>query len=171
MHSIAISPGVEDSVHLRTSSLSLPHNPVAFSPRLSSPLRLSFSRRVAKGVGTPGRELHPADNTSWTDNEPARLSSYVHSEPLKAPSLTPCVSTTSRIPCEPLTASSSSDTTTSRCNLLPWKFLLCALPSPANVQWHEIFRRRSKRKRVVVAKWISTMRITRSILLRLFEFG
>lgn len=30
MHSIAISPGVEDSVHLRTSSLSLPHNPVAF---------------------------------------------------------------------------------------------------------------------------------------------
>lgn len=85
MHSIAaISPGVEDSAHLRTLSSS-PRRATAESPaparlpdiRLYLPLALCRSSELPKkGLGS-GRELHPADNTSWTDNEPARLSSYV----------------------------------------------------------------------------------------------
>lgn len=77
MHSIAISPGVEDSAHLRT--LSFPRPPTPFN--VCSLVPASCRRR---GWGT-GRELHPADNTSWTDNEPARLSSYPTTYPCPAP--------------------------------------------------------------------------------------
>lgn len=39
-----------------------------------------------------GRELHSADNTSWTDNKPARLSSYVEQTPRLTPPLCPSFS-------------------------------------------------------------------------------
>lgn len=87
MHSIAISPGVEDSAHLRTlssSPISIPFSsPSLLLSAPTAPLQRSLSRSSEspeEGVGA-GRELHPADNTSWTDNEPARLSSYVQPQP------------------------------------------------------------------------------------------
>lgn len=83
MHSIAISPGVEDSAHLRT--LSSPRPPTPFNVRSLVP---ASCRRRGWGAG---RELHPADNTSWTDNEPARLSSY-RTNRLPAPRHSPAAS-------------------------------------------------------------------------------
>lgn len=82
MHSIAISLGVEDSVHLRT----LPPLRPAFRQTFSLSLAQRSSKSAEKGLGV-GRELHSADNTSWTDNKPARLSSYVEQTPRLTPLL------------------------------------------------------------------------------------